>query len=245
MKARLQKVIAGAGLTSRRKAEMWIAEGRVRVNGQVVSEPGCKVDPAVDRIEVDGRPLRMRDRAVCFLFYKPAGVVTTMHDPQGRPTVADYVRDIPQRVFPVGRLDANSSGLLILTNDGALAHRLMHPRFGVEKTYRVKVAGYLDDRAVRSLENGIVLDGVRTASARVRIRTRQSEGSEFDITLHEGRNRQVRRMCRAVGHPVRELTRIRYGNLTVDGLRPGQIRPLSEEEDRALRALVRVKPGRG
>nr|WP_276715926.1 pseudouridine synthase [Kyrpidia tusciae] len=238
MKERLQKVIAGAGLTSRRKAEQWIAQGRVRVNGRVVVEQGFKVDPEVDRIEVDGRFVAIPDRTVCFLFYKPIGVVTTLHDPQGRPAVADYVRDLPKRVFPVGRLDINSSGLLLLTNDGELAHRLMHPRFGVEKTYRVAVRGYLDNPGIRRLETGIVLDGVRTAPARVRLWDRGRERSEFDITLHEGRNRQVRRMCKAVGHPVLELTRIQYGNLTIDGLAPGEIRPLTEEEERILRQLV-------
>lgn len=240
MKERLQKVLAAAGLTSRRKAEAWILQGRVAVNGRVVTQLGCKVDPETDRIEVDGCPLQGSERRVYYVFYKPRGVVTTLFDPRGRRTVADYLADIPERVFPVGRLDLNTSGLLLLTNDGPLAHRLMHPRFGVEKTYRVTVAGKMSDEALKKLENGVLLEDGPTAPARVRLRLREPGRTVFELTLHEGRNRQVRRMCEAVGHPVVDLVRVRYAGLTLRGLAPGQVRPLGREELERLRKAVRM-----
>ncbi|MBX6394105.1 MAG: rRNA pseudouridine synthase [Alicyclobacillaceae bacterium] len=241
MEERLQKIIAAAGLTSRRKAEEWIIQGRVRVNGEIVRELGRRADPSVDRIEVDGRLLSGGERKVYYIFHKPRGVVTTLYDPQGRKTVADFFRHVPERVFPVGRLDLETSGLLVVTNDGALAHALMHPRFGVKKTYRVTVSGFLSDVAAKHLEEGVLLEDGMTAPAKVAIRRRSPERSEFDLTIHEGRNRQVRRMCKAVGHPVLKLVRIRYGNLTLDGLQPGESRPLTPEEQTRLMNLVRVK----
>ncbi len=225
---RLQKVLAAAGIGSRRHCEELIADGRVEVNGQTAIL-GRRVDPATDRVAVDGVAVATAPGLVYYLLNKPAGVVSTASDPQGRPTVVDLVPPEP-RVYPVGRLDAATEGLLILTNDGDLTYRLTHPSFGVEKEYLAAVEGTPRPAAVRALRDGVDLEDGRTAPARVSL-----VGPDvLRITIHEGRNRQVRRMADAVGHPVRRLVRTRFGPLRGEGLRPGEWRPLTQEEVRTL-----------
>jgi len=225
---RLQKVLARAGVASRRASEELIEAGRVRVNGRT-AELGMRVDAAADVVEVDGTRLSLAPGLVYYLLNKPAGVVSTASDPQGRPTVVQLVPSDP-RVFPVGRLDADSEGLLLLTNDGHLANRLAHPSHGVEKEYLVHVSGQPSPGAVRRLRQGVDLDDGRTAPARVSV-----VGSGLlRITIHEGRNRQVRRMCEAVGHPVHRLVRVRIGPLRDQRLAPGHWRALTQTELRAL-----------
>jgi 23S rRNA pseudouridine2605 synthase len=224
---RLQKVLARLGFGSRRVCEDLIAEGRVTVDGRV-ADLGRRVDVEVDRVEVDGVPVGIRPGLVYYLLNKPGGVVTTAADTHGRPTVVDLVPSEP-RVFPVGRLDAETEGLLLLTNDGDLAHRLTHPSFGVEKEYVAEVEGRPSPGDVRRLREGVELDDGITSPAAV-----AASGPVLRITIHEGRNRQVRRMCEAVGHPVRRLVRVRIGPIAERGLKPGEWRTLTQDEVRAL-----------
>lgn len=232
---RLQKVLAQAGVASRREAEEYITAGRVKVNGKVVKELGTKVGPNAF-IMVDGKPVR-RERKTYLLFYKPRGVVTTMKDPEGRRSVADYVKDIPQRVFPVGRLDYNTEGLLLLTNDGELTQAMTHPSHGVNKTYEVTVPGIVPQEKLDMLRIGVKLEDGMTAPAIVDLQDYDYEKNltRFTVTIHEGRNRQVRRMCDYIGFPVRYLRRIKMGILTLNGLRRGDCRELFDEEVEALR----------
>jgi 23S rRNA pseudouridine2605 synthase len=239
---RLQKILSQAGVASRRASEKLIADGRVTVNGRTVLEMGTKADPAVDDIRVDGRRLK-KERPRYILLNKPAGFVTTRTDPQRRRTVLDLLSGVREYVYPVGRLDYDTEGLLLLTNDGDLAARLTHPRHGVERTYEAHVAGLPDRDAVDRLRNGIPLDGRRTSPANVvlvnkgpatRTASRKEPEGVLLITIREGRNRQVRRMCEAVGHPVRKLIRKRIGPLTDRRLRPGEWRELTAEEVRSL-----------
>jgi 23S rRNA pseudouridine2605 synthase len=228
--------MAAAGLCSRRQAEVLIAAGRVTVNGRTAGL-GDLADPRQDRILVDGRPLRQHGARCYLLMHKPVGVVTTLSDPGGRPVVTDLLRDVAERVYPIGRLDLTTSGLLLLTNDGALANHLAHPSHEIAKTYLVRVRGRLTPDAVRRLEQGVDLDDGITAPARVE-RMRSSGGhSWFELTIHEGRNRQVRRMCEALGLPVSRLMRIRYAFLTLEGLAPGQYRHLTAAEVSRLKQL--------
>ena len=229
---RLQKVLARAGFGSRRVCEDLIAGGRARVNGQV-ARLGQRVDVERDRVEVDGRTIGVRAGLVHYLLNKPRGVVTTASDPQGRPTVIDLVPGEP-RVFPVGRLDADTEGLLLLTNDGELTHRLTHPSFGVEKEYLAELHGTPSPADVRRLREGVVLEDGPTAPARVALVPPRA----LRLVIHEGRNRQVRRMCEAVGHPVVRLVRTRIGPLCDRALAPGEWRPLSMAEVRALEAAA-------
>jgi 23S rRNA pseudouridine2605 synthase len=229
---RLQKVLARIGVGSRRVCEELIVDGRVTVNG-VVPVLGRRVDTAVDRIELDGVPLPVQPGLVHYLVNKPAGVVSTAEDTHDRPTVVSLVPDEP-RVFPVGRLDMDSEGLLILTNDGELTHRLTHPSFGVPKEYLVQVEGEPTSGEVRRLRDGIELDDGMTAPARVAV----VAPTLLRIVIHEGRNRQVRRMCEAIGHPVARLVRTRIGPLTDPSLGPGSYRPLSIDEVRGLAAAA-------
>ncbi len=231
---RLQKVLARAGFGSRRTAEALIADGRVTVNGDV-ARLGRRVDPDHDAIAVDGVRAVVRADLVYYLLNKPPQVVTTAHDPQGRRTVLDLVPDEP-RVFPVGRLDYDTEGLLVLTNDGELANLLAHPRHGVDKEYLAEVEGSPSPAAIRSLREGIDLDDGRTAPAEARIvQVRGSAGTTaIEIVVHEGRNRIVRRMCEAIGHPVVRLVRTRIGSLADVRLAPGSWRPLAQGEVRAL-----------
>jgi 23S rRNA pseudouridine2605 synthase len=224
---RLQKVLAQAGLGSRRACEALIEAGRVEVNGEVAAL-GRRVDIEHDRVTLDGATIPIRPGFVYYLLNKPPRVVTTAHDPEGRPTVVDLVPTEP-RVFPVGRLDWDTEGVLLLTNDGPLAHGLTHPSQGVPKTYLA---------ALRRLREGVDLDDGRTAPAKARLAQTTPTGAALEIVIHEGRNRQVRRMCEAVGHPVRRLVRTRFGPLRAQRLAPGQWRPLTQAEIRALYAAV-------
>ncbi len=241
MEERLQKILAAAGVASRREAEKIITAGRVRVNGRLVNELGQKFDAASCRITVDGKVVNVVKKAY-YLFYKPRGVVTTMADPQGRRTVADYLQELPVRVFPVGRLDYNTEGLLLLTNDGELAQKLMHPSLEVKKTYLVKVPGIVPQEKLDLLRLGVQLEDGLTAPATVNLRSYDHERrlTVFDITIHEGRNRQIRRMCDYIGFPVRDLQRIQLGPLTLKGLYRGRYRPLAADEIAALQQAVQV-----
>jgi 23S rRNA pseudouridine2605 synthase len=225
---RLQKVLARLGFGSRRVCEDLIADERVTVNGDIAAL-GRRVDVDQDRVEVDGAVVGVHPGLVHYLLNKPTGVITTADDPQGRPTVVELVPDQP-RIFPVGRLDGDTEGLLILTNDGDLAHQLTHPSFGVEKEYLAHVDGVPSRAALRNLREGVELDDGRTAPARVTA----VEPGLLRITIHEGRNRQVRRMCDAVGHPVRRLIRTRIGPIVDPRLPPGGWRELSRDEVRSL-----------
>ena len=229
---RLQKVLARVGIGSRRVCEDLIAEGRVTVDGEV-AVLGRRVDVETALIELDGAPIGVRPDLVHYLLNKPAGVVTTADDPQGRPTVVGLVPAKP-RVFPVGRLDVDTEGLLLLTNDGELAHRLTHPSFGVEKEYVVELEGCPSRAALRRLREGVELDDGTTAPARAAL----LEPSVVRVTVHEGRNRQVRRMCDAVGHPVVRLIRTRIGPLADRSLAPGAWRELTGNEVRSLQRAV-------
>ena len=234
---RLQKVLARAGLGSRRACEELIAAGRVTVDGEVVVL-GARVDPAHDRIVVDGVPVVVDETRVYWLLNKPAGYVTTAHDPQGRPTVIELVPDEP-RSFAVGRLDRDTEGLLILTNDGELAELLTHPRHGVEKAYLAEVEGVPSPGALRALREGVELEDGPARAVRAQVVQRARDGvSALEIVLKEGRKRIVRRMCEAVGHPVRRLVRTRIGPLTDPKLAPGAYRPLTPAEVRSLYAAA-------
>ena len=231
---RLQKVLARVGMGSRRACELLIADGRVRIDGGV-ARLGDRIDAARATVEVDGVVVGVRPDLVHYLLNKPAGVVSTADDPQGRPTVVGLVPAEP-RVFPVGRLDRLTEGLLVLTNDGDLTHRLTHPSFGIDKEYLAHVSGSPKPGAVRALRRGVVLDDGPTAPAKVAL----VASDVLRITVHEGRNRQVRRMCEAVGHPVRRLVRTRIGPLADRRLPPGHWRPLTPSETRQLEKAAAV-----
>lgn len=235
MEERLQKILAEAGIASRREAEKIITAGRVRVNGKIIKELGSKFDPAQARISVDGNPVKLEKKAY-YLFYKPRGVVTTMSDPQERRCVGDFVQDLPERVFPVGRLDYNTEGLLLLTNDGVLAQILTHPSHEIKKTYLVKVPGIVPQEKLDHLRLGVKLEDGMTAPAVVNLVAYEHERNctLFEIVIHEGRNRQVRRMCDAIGYPVRELERVKLGPLTLRDLGRGKFRRLTNDELAAL-----------
>ena len=234
MLLRLQKIIADAGITSRRKAEELILQGRVAVNGQVVAELGSKADPARDHIKVDGRLLRQPRHHLYLLLNKPAGYVSTVSDPQRRPTVVSLVKGVKERVYPVGRLDFHSSGLILLTNDGELANLLMSRAAAIPRTYHAKLEGQPNRVALARLEQGIALDGQRTAPAKIRV-VADREKPWYEITLIEGRYHQVRRMFERIGCPVVKLKRVRIAFLTDDGLAPGRFRHLTPAEVERLK----------
>lgn len=236
MQQRLQKIIAAAGYCSRRRAEELIAAGRVRVDGRVVTL-GDQADAEKDTILVDGKPLRPAENLVYIVINKPLGTVTTTNDPEGRPVVTDLVKDTAVRLFPVGRLDINTSGLLLMTNDGSLANRLAHPSHEVDKQYLVKVRGQLTAQSKRLLEEGVPLEDGLTAPAKLTNLRFRGGHTWFELTIHEGRNRQVRRMCEALGHQVSRLVRIGYAFLTLDNLAPGQKRMLTSQEVERLKHL--------
>ena len=272
---RLQKIIAAAGIASRRRAEELISSGRVSVNGQIVSELGSKADPECDHIRVDGKLLRGPERHVYLVLNKPKGYVTTVTDPEGRPTVMNLVRGVGARVYPVGRLDYLSEGLLLMTNDGALVERLMHASSKVPKTYWVKVSGTPPEEAIEKLRRGIVLSpaprrkreqnshpvspkpgttrveqpqkrrgekAVKTAPAKIRL-LKQAANPWYEVTLIEGRNRQIRRMFEQVGHHVEKIKRVRYGPLELD-VESGRFRPLTVAEVGRLKAAVKQRAAR-
>lgn len=246
---RLQKILSQAGVASRRASEQLMVEGRVTVNGTTVRELGTKADPSRDDIRVDGRRIKRSEQRVYLLLNKPAGYVTTRSDPERRPTVIDLLSGVREYVYPVGRLDFDSEGLLLLTNDGELAARLTHPSHGVTRVYEARVLGQPDDRDLQRLARGLVLDGHRTLPAEIDRLVVKGDRTTLRVTLREGRNRQVRRMCEAIGHPVEHLRRVAIGPLRDTRLKLGQWRPLTEDElsrlQRAARAAAPTdKPAR-
>ena len=237
---RLQKILARAGLASRREAERWIAEGRVAVNGTVVRRLGSQADAARDSIKVDGKRINPPTSLRYYAFHKPPGIITTLNDPERRPDLTRFIAPLGerQRVFPVGRLDYNSSGLLLLTNDGELAQRLSHPRFGVKKIYRVKLSACPTEEELSRLRKGIYLEDGRAAPARVRVLERLKKNAWVEIELHEGRKREVRRMFDALNYFVEKLIRVRVGTVALGHLPPGEFRPLSDVEIKSLKSAV-------
>jgi len=234
---RLQKILSQAGVASRRASEQLMLEGRVQVNGATVRELGSKADPARDDIRVDGRRVKVVDRHRYLLLNKPRGYVTTRSDPQRRQTVIDLIRGVREYVYPVGRLDYESEGLLLLTNDGDLAARLTHPSHGVARVYEARVLGVPDDHDLQRLSRGVVVDGRRTEAADVRLRPvrRGADEATLVVTIREGRNRQVRKMCEAIGHPVAHLRRVAIGPIRDPKLKLGAWRELRADEIAALR----------
>lgn len=226
---RLQKILAMAGIASRRKAEQLIAEGRVAVDGRVVHELGTKADVRKHRIEVDGKRV-VAERQIYLVFHKPRNVVSTMSDPQGRPTVAEYMRRAGARVVPVGRLDFHTSGALLLTNDGDFAAGLLHPSKGSSKVYVVKVSGFVDEEGLERFRRSISIDGRMTQPAEVRLLRVEGDKTWLEITLREGRNRQIHRLAEAAGFPVMRLSRQSFAGITCEGLRPGHFRHLTVRE---------------
>lgn len=235
MQERLQKLLSAAGVCSRRAAEGYIAAGRVRVNG-AIARVGDSADLSRDRVEVDGKPLGEMGERVWLMLYKPRGYVTTLSDEKGRRTAAELVADCGCRVWPVGRLDLDSEGLLLFTNDGERTNRLLHPSSEVEKEYRVAVRGELE-RALPILTGPLELDGEPLARAQVRILRRDEDGGELSVIIHQGKNRQIRRMCALAGLEVRRLVRIREGELRLEGLRPGKWRFLTPAEQKNLQDI--------
>jgi 23S rRNA pseudouridine2605 synthase len=231
---RLQKFLAQAGVASRRAAEELIRQGRVEVNGQR-AELGSSVDPSRDKIRLDGKTVFLQKEKIHLAFYKPRLCITSASDPQGRKTVFDFLPDFKTRIFPVGRLDYDAEGLLLLSNDGELANRLLHPRYGISKVYEVKIKGHPDQKAIEQLRSGVVLEEGRTAPAKVDILRELPQDCWIKITLHQGWNRQIKRMGESVGHPVLRIRRIAYGPVRVGKLRPGEYRPLEPHEIRHIR----------
>lgn len=246
---RLQKILSAAGIASRRAAEEYIRQGRVSVNGHTITELGTKAHPDDDDIRVDGRRLKQPPRRRYILLYKPRGFITSRSDPQRRPTIVDLLTKggVREYVYPVGRLDYESEGLLLVTSDGDLAAKLTHPSHGVAREYEARVKGIPDGRTLERLSKGVLLDGRRTSPAEVElvkvVETTGTPQSVVSVTIYEGRNRQVRRMCEAVGHPVIRLRRVRIGPITDPNIRPGEFRDLSSKEIAALkRAAERTQP---
>lgn len=238
MLTRLQKVLAQAGLTSRRKAEQWIREGRVCVNGEIVTTLGAQADPTVDRIAVDGRLIDRVEPKAYYVLNKPTGYVSTCVDDRGRPTVLDLLKPITFRLFPVGRLDWDTEGVLLLTNDGELAQRLLHPRYHIRRTYLAKVAGIPTSETLQRLARVGEAPDHHDRRPRVRLVRAGERHAWVEIHLWEGRNRQVRRMCEGVGHPVKRLRRVRFAGLELTGLATGQYRPLTPAEVVMLKRLT-------
>lgn len=238
---RLQKVIAHAGVASRRKAEELILQGAVKVNGEIVRTLGVKVTPK-DKIEVNGIPIE-KEEPVYYLLHKPMGVLSSSSDDRGRTTVVDLIANETARLFPVGRLDYDTSGLIIVTNDGDFAHLLMHPRFEIEKTYVAKVDGIPNRHTLKKLQEGVDLEDGKTATAKAKIRSldKKKKTANVELTIHEGRNRQVRRMFEAVGHRVKRLKRVGYSFLVLDGLAPGEYRRLRPYEVKQLKQQAVTK----
>jgi 23S rRNA pseudouridine2605 synthase len=239
VRIRLNKLLAERGLAARRKCDLLIEEGRVRVDGQVVTELGTRVDPVTQRITVSGRPLPDATAFAYYAFHKPLAVVTTLSDPRGRRTVRDFLQPTGPRLFPVGRLDYDTSGLLLLTNDGALAHRLMHPRYHVPKTYRLQLAARPSRVALDKLGRGFeYAPGERSRPAEVGTLRAGKSGATLELTIREGRHRQIRRMCEALDLELLGLTRLRFGPVALGPLAPGRLRRLTKPEVSALRRAV-------
>ncbi len=241
MEERIQKIIAQMGIASRRKAEEIIVEGRVTVNGKIALI-GEKADPSKDHIKVDGKLLIRREPKVYLMFNKPRNVVTSLADPQGRPTIKDYLKGIRYRVFPVGRLDFDSEGLLFLTNDGDFTNAVLHPSRKIPKTYMVKVKGIIDDNKINKLRQGVRLEDGRTLPAKVKFARQSENNSWIEIAITEGKKRQVRRMVEAVGHPALKLRRVSINGIRLSGLKIGELRPLTERELRELKKEIGPTP---
>ena len=230
MLERLQKVLAKAGVASRRRAEELIRQGKVKVDGKVVTAMGTKVDPDAQDIECDGIHVAAREKKIYILLHKPAGFLSTVHDPQGRPIVTDLLPQVKERVYPVGRLDLDTEGALLLSNDGELAQKILHPSHEVNKTYVAKVKGKPNTKKLAALSRGITLEGRKTWPADIEVLQTEPQATTIKIIIHEGRKRQVRKMFDAVGHPVLQLKRTAYGQLELGDLRPGKYRFLSPED---------------
>jgi pseudouridine synthase len=236
MQVRLQKIISQAGVTSRRKAEELIREGRVRINGKTVFELGTKADPDRDNIDVDGKRIEPKQPRISVLLNKPDGYITSLRDPEGRPTVKKLVDNIPVRLYPVGRLDYHTEGLLILTNDGDLAQKIEHPSHALEKVYIAKVKGVPEEIKINKLRGGIILEGRKTLPARIKIiETRKN--AWLEITIQEGRQNQIRNMFEKIGHPILKLKRVAIGAIRDDSLKPGEYRMLKPQEIKILRGV--------
>ena len=232
---RLQKFLASCGVASRRTAEKMISDGRVAVNGKIITELGTQVDELNDQVMVDGKPVHPEEEKHYIAYNKPAGEVTTVHDPEGRPAVLDRFRDYPVRLFPVGRLDYDSEGLLLLTNDGDLMNRLLQPSFEIPKSYLTRVSNRVSEEEIRRLCKGVMIDGRMTSPAEIRLIRYDTFSTELLITIHEGRNRQVRKMIASVGHQVVRLKRVRFGPVLLGDLPSGMWRHLTDEEIRKLK----------
>ncbi len=241
MEVRLQKVIAASGLASRRKAEEWIAQGRVTINGKIVRELGTRIDPERDHVKVDGRHLKAVEPYAYLLLNKPKGIVSTLNDPEGRPTIDHLLHGVTLRMFPVGRLDFDTEGLMLLTNHGELAQALLHPRYHVAKVYLAKVKGVLADEEINRLAHGVELEDGMTAPAVVKKVRKAEENSWLEVTIYEGRKHQIKRMFEVVGHPVLKLKRIKFGPLALGDLLPGEFRYLTDREANTLRDLVKYR----
>lgn len=241
MEVRLQKVIAASGLASRRKAEEWIAQGRVTINGKIVRELGTRIDPERDHVKVDGRHLKSVEPYAYLLLNKPKGIVSTLNDPEGRPTIEHLLHGVTLRMFPVGRLDFDTEGLMLLTNHGELAQALLHPRYHVAKVYLAKVKGVLNDDEIDQLARGVRLEDGMTAPATVKKVRKAAENSWLEVTIYEGRKHQIKRMFEVVGHPVLKLKRIRFGPLALGDLLPGEFRYLTDREANTLRGIFQHK----
>jgi len=234
---RLAKLLAQAGIASRRQAEELIGQSRVKVNGSVVTDLTTPVEPKTDRVEFDNRLVRVEE-PIYILLYKPSGFICTVNDPQGRPTVLELVRAVKERIYPVGRLDYDTEGLLLLTNDGQFTNLIIHPRYKIDKRYEACVQGHIQDTELNILRVGVNLEDGITSPAQVQLLKRDETMSIIELTIHEGRKRQVKRMCKAVGHPVICLKRTTLGFLTLDGLIPGQYRYLQPNEVSRLQAMA-------
>lgn len=242
MSERLQKFLARAGIASRRAAEGLITAGRVTVNGAVVTELGSKVDAAADQVTVDGKPVKLEPERTWYLLNKPEGVVTTLTDPQGRPTITDFVKDLGKRLFPVGRLDYDAEGALLLTDDGETMNRLLHPRYQVARTYLVKVKGEPTDASLAKLRGGVRLEDGMAAPAKVERFDKAETNTWLEIVVTEGRPHLVKRLCAAIGHPVVRLFRPAQAGIAVGNLEPGSLRPLTPEEVAVVLGVAEGKP---
>jgi len=236
MEERLQKILSKCGIASRRKAEELILEGQITVNGKTATL-GMKADPEKDHIKVKGKLIRKPESKVYIMLNKPDKCITSVSDPEGRPTVRDFLQGVNAHVFPVGRLDYNSEGLVIMTNDGELSHAILHPKNKIPKTYLVKIDGVLEDKDIMKLEKGIKLESGLTAPASVKKKKKTEKNSWIEITIHEGKKRQIRRMLESTGHPVKKLIRIRIDGLELGKLPPGCYRYLMPEEIKRLKKL--------
>ena len=237
MQIRLQKYLSKSGVASRRACEDYILQGRIKVNGKIIYELGTKVDPETDQIEVDGQIQQIKKRLTYIIMNKPKRILTTVRDPFGRRNVIDMLKGVKERIFPVGRLDKDTEGLLLLTNDGDVTYRLTHPKYEIVKTYMAKIKGVIGNEEINTLEKGVVLEDGITSPARVKILNNLHDSTIIEIKIHEGRKRQIRRMFYAVGHPVIELKRTRIGNLSLKGLKTGEWRFLNPEEIKYIRSL--------